>query len=298
MKVTILGNNSALPAFGRFPTSQIVEQNNQLMLVDCGEGAQMRMQEFEIKKSNINHVFISHIHGDHYLGLVGFISSLSLMGRERDLHIYCPKEIRKIVKLQLPWELGFQVFYHVIEEGTRTVLLDNNNITVECFPVYHSVPTHGFKFIEKKRKRVLLPEKVRDFEIPKYFYSKLTEGEDYEGKDGEIVKNEWVTQDGIQPKIYSYCADSRYAPEIIKDINGSDLMYFESTYLHDQLDKALKRLHCTAQQAGQLAKEAEVGKLIIGHFSSKYKDLTPLLEEARIQFENTELALEGKEFEV
>ena len=298
MKITILGNNSALPAYGRYPTAQVIDIMDQLFLMDCGEGAQMRMQQFKVKSNRINHIFISHAHGDHYLGLVGFISSLSLLGREKELHIYCPKEIKKIVELQLPWDLGFAMIFHLLEEGKRETLLDEEKWQVKCFPVYHSVPTHGFIFIEKKRKRILIPNQLQQYEIPKYFYAKLCEGEDYIDKYGDIVKNDWVTKQGHPDKIYVFAADTRYAPEIIEDISSADLLYHETTYTAENSEKAKMRFHSTAEQAAHIAKQGLVKKLIIGHFSSKYKNLQAFLDEAIPVFEHTELAMEGQTFEI
>ena len=298
MKITILGNNSALPAFGRFPTSQIVEINEQIFLMDCGEGTQMRMQQFGIKSARINHIFISHMHGDHYLGLVGFLSSLSLMGREKELFLYAPKELKKIIEIQLPWNLGFRIQYRILNEEEHALLLDEEKFSVTCFPVYHSVPTHGFIFKEKKRKRILLPLEVQRYEVPKYFYKKLTEGEDYTPMDGDIVKNDWVTKEGHPDKTYVFAADTRYAPEICPTIAQANLLYHETTYLEESKHKAIERFHSTAHEAALIAREAKVQQLIIGHFSSKYKDLQPLLEEARQVFPETELALEGRVFEI
>jgi ribonuclease Z len=298
LKVTILGNNSALPAFGRYPTAQVVDINEQLFLMDCGEGCQMRMQQFNIKSDRINHIFISHVHGDHYLGLVGFISSMSLKGRERDLYLYCPKEIKKIIELQLPFALGYTIHYNFLEEGKAETLVNEEKFQIDCFPVYHSVPTHGFKFIEKKRKRVLVPNNLRDYEIPKYFYKRLTDGEDYTYPNGEIIKNEWVTQAGLPQKVYCFAADTRFAPEIIPYIALCDLLYHETTYTEENSEKATQRFHSTAKQAATIALEGKIKKLLIGHFSSKYKDLQPFLTEAKPIFENTELALEGMVFEI
>lgn len=298
MKITILGNNSALPAYGRYPTAQVIEINEHYFLMDCGEGAQMRMQQFGVKSTRINHIFISHMHGDHFYGLVGFISSLSLWGRERELYLYCPKEIKSILEFQLKWDLGFTIIYKLIEEGERLILIDEEKYEVSCFPVYHSVPTHGFKFIEKKRKRVLLPMKLQQYEIPKYFYKNLTEGEDYETRDGALIKNEWVTMDGHPNKVYAFCADTRYAPEICDDIEGVDLLYHESTYLDDSQHKAVERFHSTAKEAAAIAKQARAKKLLVGHFSSKYKELDAFVDEAKTVFEFTELALEGMTFEI
>lgn len=293
MQLTILGNNSALPAYGRYPTAQVLEHEGQAFLIDCGEGAQMRMQQFGVKAGRIDHVFISHIHGDHYLGLVGFISSQALLSRVRPLHVYCPPEIREYVLMQLPWEPGFPLHFHLRQEGDRGVLLETNLIRVSCFPVFHSVPTHGFLFETKRRERQLLPEALREYEVPRYFYGRIAQGEDYRSPSGKIISNAWVTVPGPKPKRYAYCADTRYAPEIIPDIARADLLYHESTYLHEHLDKAELRLHSTARQAGEMAAAAGVTRLLLGHFSSKYRLLEPLLHEAQSAFAQTELALEG-----
>jgi ribonuclease Z len=298
MKITILGNNSALPAYGHFPTAQVIEINEQLFLMDCGEGAQMRMQQFSIRSTRINHIFISHLHGDHFYGLIGFVSSLSLWGREKELHIYCPAEIRSVLEYQLKWDLGFPVIYHIIGDAERTLLIDEEKFEVSCFPVYHSVPTHGFKFIEKKRKRILIPQKLQAYEIPKYFYKNLTEGDDYLMKDGSVIKNDWFTIDGHPNKVYVFCADSRYAPEICDDIMEADLLYHESTYLDNDQHKATERFHSTAKEAAQIARQSKAKKLLLGHFSSKYKDLQPFLDEASTIFEPVELAIEGTVFEI
>lgn len=298
MKVTILGNNSALPAHGRYPTAQVVNISEQLFLIDCGEGTQMRMQQFDVKSSRIDHIFISHIHGDHYLGLVGLISSQSLLGRERALYIYCPAKIKEYITMQMPWSLGFELHFYILSDSENTILLDTPKVQISCFPVFHSVPTHGFIFIEKKRKRVLLPNKLKDYEIPKYFYPRLAEGEDYVNQQGETILNEWVTEAGHLPKRYAYCADTRFASEILPIIQGVDLLYHETTYLSDNHEKAKLRFHSTTIEAATIAKDAQVKSLLIGHFSSKYKDLNPFLSEAQSIFNNTMLAIEGQSFEV
>jgi ribonuclease Z len=298
MKITVLGNNSALPAYGRHPTSQVIELNNQNFLMDCGEGTQMRLQEMSISPARITHVFISHLHGDHYFGLVGFVSSLALLGREKDLYIYGPKEIKKIIDLQIPWNLSFNIIYRFIEENETATLVDTEKMEVSCFPVKHSIPTHGFIFTEKKRKRVLLPEKVMQYEIPKYFYKQLTDGDDYEDRYGNVVKNELVTTNGVPNKHYVFAADTRFDLSICENFMNADLLYHESTYLNEQQQKAIDRFHSTAEEAAKTALHANVKKLLIGHFSSKYKFLEPFLDEAKVIFPNVELALEGLAFEV
>lgn len=298
MTVTILGNNSALPAHGRHPTAQVLNCQEQFYLIDCGEGTQMRMAEYGIKASRIDHIFISHIHGDHYLGLVGLISSQALLGRVRKLTIYAPEEIKPIIDIQLPWDLGFTLEFITLKPFETQVFSVASTLEVTAFPVYHSVPTHGFVFREKKRRRKLLPEKVREYDIPKYFYRFLCEGQDYEMPDGSLIKNEWVTEVGPPDPVYAYCADTRYAPEIVPFINKAHLLYHEATYLNDNIEKAKYRFHSTAEQAANIASQANVGQLLIGHFSSKYKNLDPFLTEARAVFPSTDLALEGQTFSV
>lgn len=298
MKVTILGNNSALPAYGRYPTAQVVEMHEQYFLMDCGEGTQMRIQQYGVKGDRIDYVFISHAHGDHYFGLVGFLSSLSLKGRTRDLYLYCPKEIIKIIDLQLPWELGYTIHYHFLKEGESELLISDEKKEITSFPVRHSVPTHGFLFREKKRKRKLLPDKLKEFEIPKYFYRKLSEGFDYESREGRIVYNHEVSIAGEPDKVYAFAADTLYHREMIPFIQGVDLLYHETTYLKEHVEKAHERFHTTTAEAGYLAQEAGVKKLIIGHFSSRYKNLDIFLEEVKMIFPNVELALEGQVFDL
>lgn len=298
MTVTILGNNSALPAHGRHPTAQVLNCQEQIYLIDCGEGTQMRLAECGFSASRINHVFISHFHGDHYLGLVGFISSQSLLGRVRPLHVYAPPELKPVIDLQLPWDLGFPLEFIPLQPFETQVFKVASTLEVTAFPVYHSVPTHGFVFREKKRRRKLLPEKVREYDIPKYFYRFLCEGLDYEMPDGSVIKNEWVTESGPPDPIYAFCADTRYAEEIVPFINNAHLLYHEATYLNDNIEKAKYRFHSTAAQAAEIALKANVGRLLIGHFSSKYRVLEPFLNEARAVFPATDLALEGETFAV
>ncbi len=298
MKVTILGNNSALPAYGRNPTAQIVQIENEILLIDCGEGTQMRIAQYGFKAMRINHIFISHQHGDHFFGLVALISSMSLLGRTNTLFIYCNPFIKEVIEFQLQWDLGFEIIYDFLNEGEAKLLLNESKFEVRSFPVFHSIPTHGFIFSEKKRKRILLPEQLTKYEIPKYFYSKLTDGFDFKDKDGNIIKNEWVTNKGNANKSYAYTADTVFDKEICQYFIDVDLLYHETTYLQNEIEKAKSRYHSTAMQAAEIAITAHAKKLIIGHFSSRYKDLSPFLSEAQTVFEPTELALEGITFDV
>jgi ribonuclease Z len=300
MRVTILGNNSALPAFGRHPTAQAVHVWGEVLLIDCGESTQIQMQRFGVKWRHLNHIFISHMHGDHYFGLAGLINSMSLLGRTAPLHLYAPKEILPIIEaIQSVAEtvLSYEFHFHALPEGDA-VLVDNEYYTVKCFPVEHKIQCHGFVITSKTRGRKIVPEKCREYEIPRYYYDKLKQGEDYEKMDGSVVKNEWVTTDGPPPKTYAYCADTVFTDSFIKYIKGANTVYHECTYMEKDADKAAARFHSTAKQAAQVAKMAEADKLLLGHYSSKYRDIEPFAEEAKEFFENVYASIEGMTYDV
>lgn len=302
MRITILGNNSAIPACGRHPTAQIVEILEQLLLVDCGEGTQIQMQRYGIRTRRIHHIFISHLHGDHYFGLIGLLTSMGLHGRTEPIHLYGPPKLMDIINLQLdaaatvlPYTIHF---IPIDDEEDCKELLNTRYITVSCFSTEHRIPCHGFVFESKKSGRVLLPEACKAYEIPAAFYARLKEGEDYTHKNGELVKNEWVTSDPPPSKKYAYCADTLYTESFMTHISGVDIMYHESTYLHDLAQRARDRFHTTALEAAQLAQKAGVKRLLLGHFSSKYEDLSVFEQEARSIFSATEVTQEGMSFEV
>lgn len=298
MTVTILGSNSATPAYGRHPTAQLVNIKEQLFLVDCGEATQIQMQRFHVKRNRIHHIFISHLHGDHYFGLIGFLNSLALYGRKTPMHIYCPEALQQIIQIQLLQDLSFTLHFHYLNFERSECLYDSDTLRIESFPVHHSIETCGFLFTEKQRKRILLPEEVRHYEIPKYYYGALTEGADYTRKDGELIKNEWLTKTGKKPLRYAYTADTAPHEKYFDIIKEADLLYHEATYEHQHLSKAEARLHSTSVQAATVARDAKVKALLIGHFSSRYKQLDNLLHEAKAVFQPTNLALEGSTFEV
>lgn len=297
--VTILGNNSAVPAFDRHPTSQVVTLDGNNYLVDCGEGTQIQLIRYRIRRSKISHIFISHLHGDHYFGLIGLINTLGLLSRQQDLHVFGPRPLREILELQLKvadTTLPFRLFIHPIDGPG--VLVDDDSITVRCFRTNHRVECFGFSFEQKKSPRRLLPEKAIEMGIPAIFYERLTAGEDYLRKDGTLVKNEWVTVAAPPGKKYAFCADTRYDESLIPHIRGYDLVYHETTYLDNLRERAEQRFHSTSKQAAELALKAEVKRLLIGHFSSKYDTLEEFETEAREIFPSTELALEGVAYPV
>lgn len=292
--VTILGNNSAIPAHGRHPTAQIVTLNEQLFLIDCGEGTQIQIANYKIKWSRINYIFISHLHGDHYFGLIGLLTSMSLLGREAEVHLYAPATLAKIIQLQLDaanTKLSYPLLFHALkQEGT---IVNHDKFTVECFATQHRVECWGFVIREKREPRKIDKEKVLQYEIPAAYYNKLKAGEDYITKDGTLIKNELVTVANKPCKSYAYSADTVYDERLIDKVKAVDLLYHETTYLKEDVERAASRFHATTHQAATIAKKAAVKKLIIGHFSSKYEVLDAFVQEAREVFENTDLALEG-----
>ncbi len=292
--VTILGNNSALPMHDRHPTSQIVEVDEHVFLVDCGEGAQIQMNRFKIRRSRINHILISHLHGDHYFGLPGLLNSFSLTNRAEEIHLYAPPALHEILDLQFKaaaTELTYALHFHPLtQEG---VLIDERKAIVSCFKVTHRVECWGFLFKERQKLKKVDPEKALFYGVPASFFSKLKEGEDYVHQYGEIIKNEWVTKPAPHARSYAYCADTIYEEKILAAIAGSDLIYHEATYLDNLKERAASRFHSTAKQAATIAQKAGVKKLLLGHFSSKYEDLNLFYEEAAGVFPNTDLAREG-----
>jgi ribonuclease Z len=300
-EVTILGSSSATPIFNRNPTAQVLNINDRLYLIDCGEGTQQQMLRFDVKASRIDHIFISHIHGDHYLGLVGLLSSLHLNGRKKALKIYGPPRLKEIIDLQLSYSettLQYPVEFNFTNPERAEVILDNPDVTVETIPLDHRIACTGFLFREKKRLRKLIKDKLDKANIPVEYYTALKKGADYVAPDGQVIKNDTVTIDSDEPKTYSYCSDTLYNEMYFKQINNSTMLYHEATFLNNMLERAGETHHTTALQAGQIALKTNTKKLLIGHFSARYKTLNELLDEARSVFPQTELAIEGKTFAI
>lgn len=296
--LTILGNNSAIPAFDRHPTAQILTFADHLYLIDCGEGTQTQISKYKIRRSKINHIFISHLHGDHYFGLIGLLSSFSLMGRTTPLHVYAPAELQQIIKLQMDVAsniLPYALHFHAHPTGHQ-LILEDGKVEVYIFPTKHRIKCFGFLFKEKKLPRQINKEAVLKNNIPAVFYQRLQEGEDYVTKDGKILANNTLTNPNKQGKEYAYTADTIFDPSLCQYFNGADLLYHETTYMDDLEKKAAERFHSTTKQAGEIAKIAQVKRLIIGHFSSKYEMLDELLEETRAVFKNADLGIEGVTF--
>jgi ribonuclease Z len=294
LAVTILGNNSAIPAFDRHPTAQVVTLDDHLFLIDCGEGTQTQMNKYKIRRSRINHIFISHLHGDHYFGLIGLVTSMGLLGRTQDLNLYGPAPLIDIFNLQLQvadTNLSFKLIFHPLEnEG---ILVKENRYQVSCFRVFHRIECWGFIFKQIRPPRRVNADKARLAGVPAAFYDHLKWGEDYETHDGRHISNVLVTDPAPKPKSYAYSADTMYNPEVAIKVKDVDMLYHETTYLKDLEERATKRYHCTTVQAAAVAKAAEVKQLLIGHFSSKYERLDEFEKETREIFPNSYLALEG-----
>jgi ribonuclease Z len=294
LSLTILGNNSAIPAFGRNPTAQVLQLQDDYFLIDCGEGTQSQLSKYKIRRSKINHIFISHLHGDHYFGLIGLLTSMSLLSRTQDLHIYGPAQLEQIIKIQLEvadTKLSYSLYFHAIL--SPGILLDENKFTVTVFSLNHRIECWGFLFRQKKKPRSIDSTKIKEFDIPASFYPKLQNGEDYINPKGDVIANEWVTVANISSKSYAYCADTIYDERLIDIVKEVDLLYHETTYLNSSADKAAARFHCTTSQAANIALKAKVRRLVIGHFSSKYEHLEDFLIETTEIFKNTELSKEG-----
>lgn len=298
-EITILGSSSATPIFHRNPTSQILNVNEKLLMIDCGEGTQQQMLRFGIKYHKIDYIFISHLHGDHYFGLVGLISSMHLNGRVKPLYLFAPPEIKEILELQFKHSatvIKFPLEYYPIQNDKTEIILETNDVTVETIILNHRIPTTGFLFKEKQRLRKINKEVVENLNIPEEYYALIKKGIDFKSETGQIYKAIDLTTEADIPKSYAYCSDTVADGSYIKQLEGVDLLYHETTFMHDMVDRAKETFHTTSVEAGTIAKDCVVKKLMIGHFSARYRDLSPLLMEAKEIFPETYLAIEGETF--
>ena len=297
MKLSILGCNSATPLENSHTTSQVLEVKNHLFLIDCGEGTQIQLRHRKIEFSRIKHIFISHLHGDHFYGLVGLISTFRLLGRIPDLNVYGPKGIKEIITLQLKlsnsWT-NYNLFFHELESKTSQIIFENEYLSVSTIPLDHRVYTNGFLFREKSGQRRLDFQKIRDFNIKPYDYQNLKLGKDLITEEGKIIQNESLTLEPHKAKTYAFCSDTSYNESIVPLIKSVDLLYHESTFLDSHSYLAKKTKHSTAKQAAKIAKLSKVKRLILGHFSSRYKDKNQFITEAKSVFDRVELAADGK----
>ncbi len=300
MKLTVLGCFSATPRKNTNPSAQVLDMGNNLFLIDCGEGTQVQLRKNRIKFNRIKHIFISHLHGDHYFGLAGLISTFRLLTREADLHIYAPKGLKEVITLQMKladsWT-NYKLIFHELSSKKSELIYEDDRVEVFTIPLNHRVYTNGFLFKEKPHERKLHIGKVEDAKIDRAYYRKLKQGFDVKNEDGIVIKNSEVTLAGPKPKSYAYCSDTAYHESIVPIVKNADVMYHEATFLDKLEHLAKKTKHATAKQAATIAKMANVSNLILGHFSTRYDDLSEFISEAREIFDNVILAEEGKTFE-
>ncbi len=300
-EITILGSNSAIPAHKRHPTSQIINIRDQLYMVDCGEGTQMQLSKYKIRRSKIDHIFITHLHGDHYYGLIGLITSYHLVRRSAPLHIYGLKGVKEIIDLQLKHSktrLLYELIFHPIDGRKHKQIFENDDIAVTTIPMNHRISCCGFLFREKRQGRKIIGEKLKEHKVPHSFIPSLRLGEDFVDSNGTVISNDQLTTHPPLTRSYACCSDTAYDENIIPMISKVNLLYHEATFGEDSKQRAKETYHSTAMQAGMLAKKAEVDHLLIGHFSAKYKDHEHLLKEAQSVFDNTSLATEGERFHI
>ena len=301
MKLKILGSQGALPKRGMYSTSQILNIKNKHILIDCPEGIQFQLKNFRIKFSKIDFILISHAHGDHYFGLIGLISTYSLLRRKNKLKLFCPRVVSEIINAQMKISSMFLSYeLEIIELNSKksVKIYESNDFSIFTIPLKHSIYSNGFLFQEKNNKRKLNLDLAQKFNINKVYYKKLTQGENVFNEKGEEIDFREVTSEGIKNKLYAFCSDTTYFPNIIKKISHANLLYHESTFLEKDREKAKLTWHSTAKDAAKIARDAKVDKLIIGHFSSRYENLDLFVNEVKQIFQNVELAFDGKDIDI
>lgn len=292
----ILGCGSALPTTRHFATSQVVNLRDKLFMIDCGEGAQMQLRKSRLKFSRLNHIFISHLHGDHCFGLMGLISTFGLLGRTAELHIHSPKGLEELLTPMLNFfchTLAYKVIFHEFDTRQTSVVYEDRSMTVTTIPLQHRIPCCGFLFAEKARPNHIIRDMVDFYKVPVYELNRIKNGSDYVTPEGEVIANTRLTRPSDPPRKYAYCSDTIFRPEIVEQLSGVDLLFHEATFAESELARAKETYHTTAAQAARIALEAGVGQLVIGHFSARYEDESILLKEASAVFPNTILAKEN-----
>ncbi len=300
-EVHILGCGSALPTTRHNASSQVVKIGNKLFMIDCGEGTQLQLRRGHIHFSFINHIFITHLHGDHSFGLIGLISTFGLLGRTAPLHIYADPMLEKIMRPQLDFyckDIKYPLFFHGIDAGKQDIIFEDNTVTVETIPLSHRMPCCGFLFKEKPKKRHLLGDAANYYNIPAYMRTAIKEGADFTTTEGKTIPNNQLTREPDPSRSYAYCSDTKPCPAICKQIEGADLLYHEATFAESEKGRARQTFHSTAREAAEIAMRANVKRLIIGHYSSRYEDESVLLSEAMEVFPNSCCSDEGMVFNV
>ncbi|MEM6641591.1 MAG: ribonuclease Z [Bacteroidota bacterium] len=301
-ELLILGSNAAAFAHRRHHTAQLLKIGNHHFLIDCGEGTQLLLKKYQVKLARIDHIFISHLHGDHYFGLIGLLSTMHLFGRVKKLLLVGPPGLAEIITLQFRYSetsLSFPIDFREFSPGASEVIYDHKNYNVTTIPMNHRVPCSGFLFREKPKKRRIVKEALLDYNLSKLEVLALKDGKDLLNQDGSVkMQNKELTMDPYRSLSYAYCSDTKLKNELLDQVQGVDLLYHEATFANDMKERAAQTFHSTAAQAAKFAKDAGVGRLLLGHFSARYRELDPIIEEAKEVFSAAELAIEGTIFEV
>lgn len=300
-RVHILGCGSALPTMRHFASSQVVEIRGKQFMIDCGEGTQIQLRRSRIRFTKIGHVFISHLHGDHCFGLIGMISTFGMLGRTAPLHVFAPAALEPMLKAQMDmfcFGLEYRVEFHPVDTTQQAVIYEDRSLTVETIPLEHRVPCCGFLFREKQSLPHIRRDMIDFYQIPVSQINHIKAGADWTDAEGNIVPNHRLVSPADRPRSYAYCSDTRYMPNLHKQLKDVDLLYHEATYSEDSINRAVQYFHSTAAQAAQVAREAHVGRLLIGHYSARYEREEVLLEEARKVFPPTSLTDENQVFDV
>lgn len=300
-KIHILGCGSALPTLHHYASAQIVELRGKQFMIDCGEGTQMQLRRSRIRFTKLSAVFITHLHGDHCFGLIGMISTFGLLGRTAKLDVYAPAALEPMLQAQMQLfchSFDFEVAFHAVDTSKQQVVYEDRSLTVESIPLDHRIPCCGYLFKEKPTLPHIKREMIDFYQIPTSQINNIKAGADWTTADGEVVANSRLVEAAEAPRSYAYCSDTRYIPTLHERIKGVTALYHESTYGEDNLQRAEKYFHSTARQAAMVARDAQAGQLLLGHFSSRYEDENVLLQEAKEVFENTYLCDEQKVFEL
>ncbi|SHJ15120.1 ribonuclease Z [Flavobacterium terrae] len=300
MNLTILGCYAATPRTFTNPTSQVLEISNRLFLIDCGEGTQVQLRKNKVKFSAINHIFISHLHGDHFYGLIGLISTFNLLNRNNPLTVYGPVGVKEIIKLQLKLSNSwpqYELNFVELSSNQSEVVFEDDKVIVKTIPLKHRIYTNGYLFQEKPKERKLNVAAVQEYQIETCYYQNIKNGKDITLDNGKIIPNELLTFDPPAPKSYAFCSDTVYNEDIVEIINGVDVLYHESTFLESEEVLAEKTMHSTAKQAAKIAKQANVKQLLLGHYSTRYESIESFKDEAQTIFEQTQLSNDGVTFQ-
>ncbi len=299
-QIKILGASAAVPTSLRHTTTQVLQYRNKWFLLDCAEGAQMQIRRHKVPLMKINHIFISHLHGDHYLGLPGLLFTKHLLGRTKKLHVYSPPGLREIIELQYKiseLKPSFDIEYHEIEKG-NSLIFEDQDLKVLTLQMKHRIPTFGFLFVEKEKERNIIKRKISKYDIPVEVIPQIKKGADFLTEQGTVVPNSELTLPPPPTRKYAFCSDTAYTEEFLDQIRGVDLLYHEATFLHDKADIAREKMHSTTIEAANLARKAGVKRLLLGHYSARYKELDDFLEEAKAVFPDTIIAEEGEDIQI